>query len=499
MKLINDGIKTMVLLVLATLIAYVFYIMSQTATNIAIVYVMFIVIIARNTSGYRWGIIASLIGVVAVNYFFTDPVMVVDFEKNGYPITFLGMLVISLITGTTTAHLKERSRIVIERGEVLNRLNEINKQLLTAESVSQIQDIVVAYISRYTNCTVGFFIDPKDEQQSIAVKERNGGDSELFWEEKEKERRSQLSMEKGICRDDELERSRITYFPLISHNIVWGIIGVVENSGEKMNADVCTFLKLMASQIALALERQRLLDTHQELVVNAEKEKMRSNLLRAISHDLRTPLTGIIGATQACLETEMPKAERNRMLNDIYEDSNWLLNMVENLLSVTRIDEKNASVKKSLEPLEEIMGEALMRIKKRYPSAEIQMSVPEEIVMIAMDPVLIEQVMINLLENAVKYSVSSKPVHFYAKLEGDMVRVAVRDYGKGIEKDRLEHLFDGYIVTGGNQCSDSRKGMGIGLSICKTIITAHGGQIKGKNHQEGVEIYFTLPCEGGEG
>lgn len=335
---------TVALLFLATLIAYAFFVMSQLTTNIAIVYVMFIVLIARYTSGYVWDVFASIIAVVAINFFFSEPIMQLDFLRDGYPITFAGLLGISLITGTTTAHLKE----------------------------------------------------------------------------------------------------------------------------------------------------------HQRLLLESERERMRANLLRAISHDLRTPLTGIISSSQVCLDNPgMEKEEMQRLLKDVYEDSNWLLNMVENILSVTRIGSGESSVKTTLEPLEEILTESIQRVKKRYPKARIQLQLPKTIVMVSVDSILIVQVVMNLLENAIKYSGSAEPIVLKAEIAGQRVKVSVRDYGMGIPADRMKNLFDGTYVCKDDR-SDARRGMGIGLSICKTIILAHGGEIEGINHTNGAEVYFLLPLEGEE-
>lgn len=340
----KDLLLTCALLLLATVIAYLFFAMSQMTTNIAIVYVMFIVLIARYTSGYLWGILASVIEVIAINFFFSEPIMKLNFVKDGYPITFAGLLAISMITGTTTAHLKE----------------------------------------------------------------------------------------------------------------------------------------------------------HQKLLLESEKETIRANLLRAISHDLRTPLTGIIASTQVCLDNAgMEREDINRMLHDIYEDSNWLLNMVENILSVTRIGSGEKAMKTTMEPLEEILSESILRIKKRYPDAEIRLLLPESILMVSVDSLLIVQVVMNFLENAIKYAESTDPIVLKAEIVGERVKVSVRDYGKGIPAERMKNLFDGTYVCENNRC-DSRKGMGIGLSTCKTIISAHGGEVGGKNHTKGAEVYFLLPLEGEE-
>ena len=214
---------------------------------------------------------------------------------------------------------------------------------------------------------------------------------------------------------------------------------------------------------------------------------MRANLLRAVSHDLRTPLTGIIGASSSYLENSaiLPEEDKTAIITHIHEDANWLLNMVENLLAVTRIYNQSSTVKKT---------DAIMRLKKRLPEASVNVSVPEELLIIPMDAILIEQVLINLLENAITHSQSKEPILCYVDDDAEKVTFHVKDYGIGIDPDRLKNIFDGNSYIG-NKESDSNKGMGIGLSICKTILTAHGGTINARNHARGAEFYFTLPKE----
>ena len=243
-------------------------------------------------------------------------------------------------------------------------------------------------------------------------------------------------------------------------------------------------------------EQARIISEREKLLMDAEKEKMRANLLRAISHDLRTPLTSIIGSSTVYLENEasLAEAEKKALVSHILEDSNWLLNMVENLLSVTRINNETAKVNTSMEPVEEVMGEAVSRLKKRIPDAPVQVRVPDEILIIPMDAILIEQVLINLMENAVVHSKSSKPIECFADSSPNFVTFHVRDYGVGIPPEKLNTIFDGSSSTASTS-TDGRKGMGIGLSICKTIINAHGGTLAALNHPDGAEFYFTLPKE----
>ena len=332
----------------ATALAFMYYhVVPENSANIAMIYILALVLISRYTTGYWYGISYSLFAVVCVNYLFTYPYFEINFTLTGYPITFMGMLAITLLTSTMTSHLSRQAMVIAER---------------------------------------------------------------------------------------------------------------------------------------------------EKLLAEAEKEKMRANLLRAISHDLRTPLTGIIGNSSLYLENtgRLSEKEKTEIVANIYNDSNWLLNMVENLLTVTRIKGDNLSINTNLEPVEEVIAEALQKLHKRYPDTDIQATIPEEFILLPMDAILIEQVIINLLENAVVHSNSEAPIELIVKDLGATVSFAIKDYGKGIPTDHPEDLFDGSSYTP-SQTADARKGMGIGLSICKTIVTAHHGSLTGHNHKAGAEFVFTLP------
>lgn len=345
--LLRNTLTTIFWLTAAALLSFIFFLFTKNTTNVTIIYMLAIMLIARQTVGYVPGIIASFIAVICINFLFTYPYMELNFSMAGYPLTYLGMTVISGITSTLTTHLKEQTRISNER---------------------------------------------------------------------------------------------------------------------------------------------------EHMLMEAEKETMRANLLRAISHDLRTPLTGIIGTADSYLKhgKTMSDQEKEALVRTISEDSNWLLQMVENLLAVTRIQGEGASVTKTLEPLEEVVPDAVLRFQKRFPGVPVHVQVPEEFIMIPMDAILIEQVIINLLENAVYHSNSTQPIEVQVTVDGEHAVFSILDHGKGIPKDRLPTLFDGYS-SGENQGSDSHKGIGIGLSICKTIIKAHNGEIYARNHKDGAQLIFTLP------
>lgn len=333
---------------IATLFAFLFFFyVPENSGNIALIYILTLIIIVRYTDGYLPGLVFSIVAVVCVNYLFTYPYFELNFTLSGYPVTFLEMFGVTLFISTMTTNMKNQAQMIAEKDKLLSE---------------------------------------------------------------------------------------------------------------------------------------------------TEKEKMRANLLRAISHDLRTPLTGIIGASSSYLDNRelLAEDEKNAIVTHIHEDANWLLNMVENLLSVTRIRNQSSTVHKTEESVEEIVSAAINRLKKRLPEASVNVSVPDELLLLPMDAILIEQVLINLLENAIIHSQSSRPILCYVDNDEATVTFHVKDYGIGIEPERLKNIFDGNSYIG-NNISDSNKGMGIGLSICKTIITAHNGTINAKNHEQGAEFYFTLP------
>lgn len=349
-KIINNSIYTLTLLIAATALGFViFYVSKNNTANIALVYILALLMISRHTASYACGIFSAVFSVVSINCFFTYPFFAVNFTLDGYPITFIFMLAIAVLTSATTIRMKKQEKMIAERER---RINE------------------------------------------------------------------------------------------------------------------------------------------------TEKERIRANLLRAVSHDLRTPLTSIIGASASYLENHesLTQQECTDLISTINEDSHWLLNMVENLLSVTRIQNDGGKVTKEPEIIvEEVVSEAITRLKKRIPGADLKVSAPEQMLMLPMDPLLIEQVLINLLENALVHSGSNAPVELVITEEKDTITFHVIDHGKGIDVDILPELLSGHYEK--PPASDAHRGMGIGLSICNTIVQAHGGILAAKNHDSGAEFYFTLPKE----
>lgn len=257
-----------------------------------------------------------------------------------------------------------------------------------------------------------------------------------------------------------------------------------------------TFMTMLAVSIVICTLTSRVRE-QERLRMESEKEKMRANLLRAVSHDLRTPLTSISGSISAVIDGEgsIDPQQQTELLADAREDAEWLCRMVENLLSITRInDGKNTTINKEDEILEEVLAEAVMKFKKRHPDIGVSVSVPEELLFVPMDAMLIEQVLINLMDNAVEHGMSTSKIGIKAESDVGCVRISLRDNGCGIDNSSIDHLFDGTLQFSRGSSADKTRGLGIGLSVCRTIIEAHGGRISARNLPEGgAEFVFTLP------
>ena len=257
------------------------------------------------------------------------------------------------------------------------------------------------------------------------------------------------------------------------------------------SAVVMLIVATMTGALTTRLKQQ------EKLKAEAETERMRGNLLRAVSHDLRTPLTSIYGACSAIIENfdELPKNRQLKLLSDIQADAQWLNRMVENLLSVTRVDADKVRLSKHSTVLEELIDALLIKFHKHYPDQKVQVEIPEEFVSIPMDPMLIEQVLMNLLENAVFHAHGMKNLWLRVTLQDNTAVFHVEDDGCGIAQERIEQLFTG-LLNSKAPADTGRSNMGIGLSVCNTIIKAHGGQIFAENRPTGGAAFsFTLKLD----
>nr|WP_283243698.1 ATP-binding protein [Feifania hominis] len=472
------------------LIGLLVYVTGET-NNVSELYLLAVLFVALYTDGYFWGLCASAAGVVGANFFFTYPYFHINFTLSGYPVAFLCMLIVAAVTGTLVAGVREQMALSATREKQSRQLYEIDRQLLRRRGNDQIAEYAVTCFTQlfgrpcafYTAAEGGLLRSNYEHELTAAehtalLAALAGGPAAAH----------------GVQSNRPQERAwRFT--PLTSNGVTLGVVGLRLGDAPPLTDEAERFFALVTLQFAIALERQRVDDENHRILLEKQTEQMRGNLLRAISHDLRTPLTGILGASSAILENpdRIDRTEQLQLFRDINEDAQWLLQMVENVLSVTRIGE-TPTLKKSPAPMEEVLAQAANKCRRRYPAMQLTMRAPQELLMAPMDETLIEQVLINLLENAYRHG-GATPIEATLARDGSAAVLTVRDHGPGIREEDFPRLFDGLLSrTGGD---DTTRGLGIGLSICKSIITAHGGAIEARNAPDGEGAIFqiTLPLE----
>lgn len=314
---------------------------SIDTQNISILYVMTVVIVARFTSGYFWGIAASVAGVFGTNYFFTYPYHSLDFTLAGYPVAFLVMLIASLVTSTLTTRIKEQARLSAQRERYMENLYEFNRRLLAARGTQKIVNLTLEYLYKFTQRTVVFYTqDPLEGGTGVMRSIESRHESMLDARDEKDVVHTAFAGRRRAGKGTDLSpNANALYLPVTIQDHIVGVVGIFYEKEEQPQENKLAILDMLTSQAAMALEQLRLSDEQQAITLEAEKEKMRTNLLRSVSHDLRTPLTSIIGASSAILENGerlTPETSIN-LMRDIHEEAEWLIRLVENLLTITRI------------------------------------------------------------------------------------------------------------------------------------------------------------------
>ena len=496
----RDTAVMLLLLVAATLLSLGLQQQGINDRIIIMVFLLSVLIISRTTSGYFYGVVSAVLCALTFNFLFIEPYYTFSIIQEGYLITFLIMMMVALITSALTARIKTQAKLATERERRTEILYEINKKLLATRGIQNIVDLTNDYlVNIFNRSSIIYTKDPAVEKAFFFRQSPNDPDSSFMTSEDEQAVAHwvYVNQKKAGRGTDTLMGAGVFYLPVIFQKKVLGIIGISCANQKELSQNSRFILRMLSSQLAMALERQSLSDEQRSIQVDAEKEKMRSNLLRAISHDLRTPLTGILGASSTLLESGslLDSATRDKLILGIKEDSQWLIRMVENLLSVTRINEGTMNVSKTPEAVEEIVAEAVGRIRARMPGREIGVKVPDELLVVPMDGTLIEQVLINLIENAFKHSGTDTHVFVDVKKLGSNAVFEVSDDGEGIPEEDLPTIFDGF-TTKDSRSSDASRGTGIGLSICMSIIKAHNGSMEAVNRASGGAVFrFILPIE----
>lgn len=484
-------ITAVVLVVYVALSLFLFHLSKQSGDiDVAALLMLAILLITLWTDGYFWGILSSVIGVVLINTIFIRPYFELNFFLVGYPVTFFCLLMIAIVTGALTGRNKKQMLEVSQREKMIQHTAEFSRKLIATSGYEETVNLILEHLNFQLESRIVYI---RDEQgitdHQVVVMGDTERDLDLATEKYAAKLCFAQCCETGIG-TSVVPEAQMRYFPLISHGDMTGVIGILWQ--EEPTTEQMLRIRSGLDWAALALERQRLEDHSKEIAVEAQRVTLRNDLLRSISHDLRTPLTGIIGATAAILDNE-ERMERQSLLNlmhDINDDAVWLLQMTENLLSVSRLSTDHVHLKKQYEAVEELITEAVVRCKRRMQNAEVSVRVPDEPLFVPVDATLVVQVLINLIENGIRHG--APPVWINVYRQGDYAVFTVRDHGSGLTEPVKKTMFTG----AGSKKAESGRGLGIGLSLCRSIIAAHGGTIDGENLEEGgAQFSFTLPLE----
>ena len=450
-------------------------------TNIVVILILSVLIVSNLTKGYVYGVIASIIGMFSFNFFFTEPFHTLNVNNKSYIITFSVMLTASILTSTLTSKIMRSSSIANYREKQSQMLYHITSSLAKTSSVSDVATVSVQCLSNLLDCDVTCITTNEEgsliKQYSIKKGERGVTIIELL-----SDQIPSLIQNKFIL-------------PIADQRYQFGMICLPECC-VTADSEQSKLLSSISTQIIIAMEREHLANEKEIAKNEAKREKFKSNLLRAISHDIRTPLSGITGAAEVLLYN-FKNEDDIKLVQGIYDDSLWLTQMVENILNLTKIQEGIFLINKQMEAVEEIVGAAVKHSRKFIGEHRIFVEIPNTVVLVPMDGKLIVQVFINLLENAVKHSSDSDEIKIGVTVSKDYVWFTVTDHGTGIKPDDLQRVFDLFYVADDLHV-DARRGNGLGLTICKEIVNAHGGTIKAENNKNGgASIRFSLPLEGG--
>ena len=463
-SVLKDFGISLLILAIASGLSFGLHYMGFTDANVITVYILAVLVISVLTENRFCWVISSAAGVLLFNFFFTTPKFSLMAYDKGYPVTFAVMLVASLVTGSIAARMKSHAKQSAQTAYRTKILLDTNQMLAKAKSSDEIFEIAASQTKKL------------------------------------------LALDAFVLRDNDLSKLGITgtslsktesctYYPIHASNTVYGAIGI--QSTKTVDAFENSILLSILGECALALESERNVREKEASAILAEQEKLRANLLRTISHDLRTPLTSISGnADNLLANDEVFDIEiRRQIYTDIREDSEWLISLVENLLSVSRMGDGKSDIRMSAELVSDVIDEAVRRTEKNASEHKLTVKKSDGILLARMDARLIVQVLINLIDNAIKYTEVGSEIEISAAENDNKIAITVADNGSGIADEIKPRVFDMFYM-GADKIADSRRSLGLGLALCKSIVNAHGGEITvTDNKPHGAVFTFTLPKE----
>lgn len=455
---LQNILKSVGILFAATILCFIFDGLGFTDANMIMVYILAVLLIAVTTSQRIYSMISSIASVLIFNFLFTSPRFSFSAYETGYPVTFVVMFLTAFITATMAAQYKEQAKQSAKVAFRTKIVFDTNQMLTKAKDREKILEITSRQLNKLLQRKINI-IDVQNMSETLSEKAE--------------------------------------YHKLQTGDNCYGTV-CIEKKEEPLDASENSILQSILGECTLALENQRNAKEKEEAAILAQSEQLRANLLRTISHDLRTPLTSISGNASNLLSNSSSFSEetKQQIYEDIYDDSLWLISLVENLLSATRIEDGRMQLRTSPEVLSDIVEEALMHVRRKAEKYHISVVSEEELLVVKVDARLIIQVLINLLDNALKYTEEGSDIIVTVrKYSTNMAEVAVADNGPGISEEEKAEIF-GKFYRGENKIADNRRSLGLGLYLCKSIVEAHGGEIRVEDHvPRGSVFSFTLPLE----
>ena len=484
---------------MATLIGFLFYHWGFTEANIITLYILGVMLISVSTKSSVCSMISSIAGVLTFNFFFTVPRFSLHAYDSGYPVTFLVMFLASLMTGSLASKLKLHAKRSAELAWRTKLLFETDQNLQKASSPKEIRSVTAKQLLKILQRDI--IVYPIENNKLLApeifLTDSGTTSTARYTTPKEMDVAQWVvtNNKRAGAGTETLSDACCIYLSIRTGDLVYGVMGIAAADSPLDSFETSILLSVLG-ECALALENQKNLEEKEAAAVLAKNEQLRANLLRSISHDLRTPLTSISGNASNLLSNGnlFDTKTKEQMCMDIYDDAMWLIDLVENLLSVSRLEDGRMNLHISTELIDEVVVEALRHVDRRCAQYNLRVQNSEEYLLAQIDAKLIVQVLINLINNAIKYTPPGTEIDIAWERRGGWLQVSVSDTGPGVSDQAKPHIFD-MFYSASDPIADSRRSMGLGLALCKSIINAHGGEIAVADRSpHGAIFTFSVPA-----
>lgn len=495
-----DISKMFGVLVIATIIGLILYNLGYGEANIITIYLLGVLITSSITNGKRYGILISILGVLTFNFMFTVPRFTFEAYDSSYPVTFLIMFTASIICSKLATRFKIEAQNSAQKAYRTEVLLETSQKLQKAKSKEDIFNETAYQTKKLLDKTIILYVkNDKKVLEPLIFKKDNNYDIKKYITEEEHAVAEWVFKNKkhAGATTNTLPGAKCLYLAIRNNEKSFAVIAIPIEKDESLDPFERNLLIAILGESAISLEKEEINQSKNEIKMRAEQEKLRANLLRAISHDLRTPLTSISGNAGILMKNSsiLNEGKKQELYSDIYDDSMWLINLVENLLSITRIENGSMNIKTEPELIDEVIKESLLHVNRKKSEYNVEVLVDDDLLMAKMDSRLIIQVIINIVNNAIKYTPIGSDIKILAKKKESKIIVEISDNGEGIDNLIKDKLFDMFFTIN-DKNGDGRRGLGLGLSLCKSIIDAHGGEIYIKDNVPKGSIFgFTLQAE----